>query len=351
VIKRVAWLALLTAALGCGSLVGSPPDKEDKPRSVVLYSSVDDEVLRQVIDAFEEETNITVKLVGDTEATKTFGLVERLLGERKDPRADVWWSSEPFGTIRLSTQGVLAPYTSKAEDSIKGGWPRQWRGPDWYGFALRARVIAYNTDKLKEADVPHTLRELTDPRWEGRLGMARPQFGTTRGHISALTAKWGEQQTASWLLKMKRNKIRLFDGNASAVRAVARGEIDLCLTDTDDVWSAQRNGWPVGLVYETVDPPNRDKMPSFGSLMLPSTVGLVAGGPNPDEAGELIDFLLSERVERMMAESDSHNYPIRPDLAEEFSKYAVPHPARIEMERVVQVMDDAMKLCRLCFGR
>lgn len=343
---RVIGLAVL--AMLCS--LGMSQPAQDADRSVVLYSSVDDAVLRQVVDAFEDETGITVKLVGDTEATKTFGLVERLLGEKDNPRADVWWSSEPFGTIRLSMQGVLAPYTSKAEDSIEGGWPSQWRGIDWYGFALRARVIAYNTDALNKDQVPTTLRELMGRQWEGRIGMAKPQFGTTRGHIATLTAIWGEQQTASWMLKLKRNKVRLFDGNASAVRAVAQGEIDLCLTDTDDVWAAQANDWSVDLVYETVDPPAVDKMPSFGSLMIPNTVALVAGAPHSDEAGELIDFLLSEKVERMLAQSVSHNVPVRPELVEEFAEYAVPHPARVEMELVAQMMDRAMELCRLCLG-
>jgi iron(III) transport system substrate-binding protein len=60
---------------------------------VVLYSSVDDFLLREVVAAFEAESGVRVRLVGDTEATKTTGLVERLLAERGRPREDVWWSS------------------------------------------------------------------------------------------------------------------------------------------------------------------------------------------------------------------------------------------------------------------
>ncbi len=72
----------------------------------------DDYLLREMIAAFEKETGIDVLEVGDTEATKTVGLYTRLVDEKDAPRADVWWSNEPFYTVRLAEQGVLEPYES-----------------------------------------------------------------------------------------------------------------------------------------------------------------------------------------------------------------------------------------------
>ena len=320
---RIAALLVVVAALvGCG-----------RGEEVVLYSSVDDYVLREVVRAFEADTGVRVRVVGDTEATKTTGLVQRLLAERGHPRADVWWSSEPFGTIRLSGEGILGPYEP---EGFGGGWPAGLCAPDatWHGFAQRSRVIVYAPARV--ADPPATLDGLTDARWRGRVGMARPQFGTMRGHMAALLERWGPERFGAWLRALKDNKVRLYDGNSSVVRAVAQGEIDLGLTDTDDVYAGQRNGWDIGLVLG-------DGGDAGIPFVMPNTAGLVRGGPNPAHARELLAFILSERVERILAESDSRNTPIRAELARELG--LEPWDAGADLAAVAGRVDEAMTLC------
>jgi iron(III) transport system substrate-binding protein len=313
-------------------------------REVVLYSSVDDYLLREIIPVFEKQTGITVKLVGDTEATKTTGLVERLTAERDHPRADVWWSSEPFGTMRLADNGVLEPYTSVAEKDFAGGWPAEYRAKDktWYGFALRGRVIAFNTKKLAKESAPQGLSELADRKWNGRIGMARPQFGTTRGQVGAMFAEAGPEAFRAWAQSLKANGVRLYDGNSSVVRAIANGEVDVGLTDTDDVYSAQSQRWPIEMV--------RSSGNTADSLAIPNTVARVRNGPNPAEAAALVDFILSETVERMLVESDSRNTPVHPKLAAEFKD---PQPAggtAPSFDAIRRAIPEALKIWDEVFG-
>lgn len=311
-------------------------------RTVVLYSSVDDFILRDLIKAFEAESGIKVRVVGDTEATKTTGLVERLLAEKDHPRADVWWSNEPFGTIRLAREGVLEAYTSPAEASIPGGWPAAYRGADktWYGFGLRARTIVYNSKKLKPEQVPRSVAELAQPAWKGRVGLARPQFGTTRGQMGALCAA-DAAAYRDWVKGLRANRVRLYDGNSAVVKGVALGEIDVGLTDTDDVYGGEREGWPVAMA----------PLGSPGGLALPNTIGKAKGAPHASEAAALIDFALSERVERMLAESEAHNAPIHPALAKEFARYALPEGARTDFAAIEAKVTEAMSIWDEVFGQ
>ncbi len=274
---------------------------------MVLYTSCDDYLLRDIIPPFEKESGIHVLIVGDTEATKTTGLVQRLLDEKDRPRADVWWSNEPFGSVRLAREGVLEAYTSAAEKAMPGGWPGTLRAKDgtWYGFACRARAIVYNLKRVGESQVPASPEDLADPKWKGRIGMARPQFGTTRGHLGALYLSLGKDRFRAWLEALKANGVRLYDGNSTVVRAAAQGEIDAGLTDTDDVYAGQHESWPVAL--STGPHP----------LVLPNTVGRVRGGPHPAEGAALIDFLLGPRVDRALAASDAKMTPVRKPIAEE----------------------------------
>src|SRR5690606_15422723 len=113
---------------------------------------------------------------------------------------------------------------------------------------------------------------------------------------AAIAHEHGPDALRAWLRAMAANGVRLYDGNATIVRAIAHGEIDLGLTDTDDVWAAQRNGWPVAMVFERRDEPapsDPAALFSRGPLLIPNTIALVRGGPNPDAARRLVDFLLS----------------------------------------------------------
>lgn len=336
-------------AAGTESGAGAGPATPVVAGEVVLYSSADDALLKQVVAAFEAATGVRVRAAGDTEATKTTGLVERLLEEAASPKADVWWSSEPFGTVRLAGAGVLEPYESaSAEASVEGGWPRRLRGVDasgavvWYGFAQRARVIAYSTDRVGEGRAPRVLAALASAEWAGRVGLADPRFGTTRGHMGVLLQRWGEAAFGAWIGELGAGGARVYDGNASVVRAIWQGEIDVGLTDTDDVWAAQRNGWPVGFVYEVAD--EQALPPSLGPLLLPNTVGLVRGGPHPAAGRRLVDFLLSESCERLMAESESRNVPVSPTVAAEFPELAVPDALLVNFSDAAERVPRAVEM-------
>ena len=100
-------------------------------------------------------------------------------------------------------------------------------------------MIAFNTNRVSRVNVPTKLRDLTDDKWRGKVGMARPQFGTTRTQIAALVALHGLAATREWLQAMQDNGIKLYDGNSGVVTALRNGEIEVGLTDTDDVWARQ----------------------------------------------------------------------------------------------------------------
>jgi iron(III) transport system substrate-binding protein len=274
---------------------------EDKKPTVVLYTSCDDYLLRDIIPVFEKESGISVLIVGDTEATKTTGLVQRVIDEKDHPRADVWWSNEPFGTIRLAHEGLLAPYVSRTQQGAVGmtPWPKGFRGAreTWYGFSVRARALAFNSKRISAESAPHSLKALIRPEWKGRVGMARPQFGTTRGELGALHLAEGDDGFRAWVKGMHDNGVRLYDGNSTVVRALASGEIDVGLTDTDDVLAGQHEGWPV----ESVPVPG---------MLIPNTVGLVHGAPHQDQAAALIDFLISPRVEYILEKSIAGLQPV-----------------------------------------
>ena len=347
VVCRLALVAMFAIwNMGCGR----SGDATAASERVVLYSSVDAEFLRAAVAELERTTGLDIDVVTDTEATKTFGLVQRVLSERDRPRADVWWSSEPFGTMRLAQAGVLAPWSSELEDE-PAEWINASRGVTWRGFAARGRVLVYASDRLDVADVPTTLGELTDPRWRGRVAIARPQFGTTRGHMAALLDRWGPEAFEAWLVALRDNGARVYDSNSTVVREVALGAVDLALTDTDDVYASQVAGRDVDLVHVGSGlVGEHGTAGEAGPVVLPNTVAMIANAPNPEAAQVLARAIRSPEIERLLARSASRNTPLHTTAAAEFPALAIPDPLVVNLEAVFAAEGEALAIVHRVFG-
>ena len=325
------WIAAMVLV---GTLVSCAKKSEPQAGQVVLYCSVDQAVAEPIIAAFEEASGIDVLARFDTEAAKTVGLVQRLRAEKAAPVADVFWSSEIFYTIRLAREGLFVSYQDEQSET----WPATLRDPNhlWHGFALRARVIGYHTARVTEP--PRSLEEVLDPQWKGRVVMATPEFGTTGGDVTSWFVHYGPDRAKAILRGLKANGIRLVEGNSTAVRMVATGQADVCFTDTDDIYAAQRNGWPLDMV-----PLNQAGQ---GNLAIPNTAALIKHGPNTKNARELMAFLLSDTLERYMAQSDSHNSPVHASLFEDFTAYHLKTPLEINYEPIADQLTDAIQTAR-----
>ena len=129
-----------------------------------------------ILNEFELKTGIKVKTMYDTEATKTVGLVNRLIAEKNNPQCDVFWNNEIIRTIVLKKKDVLSSYNSPSASDI----PNEFRDPEnyWTGFAARARVIIYNTTLVKENEAPTSLFDFLDKKWDKRFVVSYPIFGT-----------------------------------------------------------------------------------------------------------------------------------------------------------------------------
>jgi len=141
-----SYLKYIVAALLILLVFGTYMVLRDKPREVVIYTSVDQVFSEPILDRFQEETGIIVKAVYDVEAAKTTGLVNRLIAEKGNPLWDVWWNGEIAQTVLLKNKGILTPYFSPEAASI----PNEYIDPEnyWTGFGGRARVCLVNTELL-----------------------------------------------------------------------------------------------------------------------------------------------------------------------------------------------------------
>jgi iron(III) transport system substrate-binding protein len=284
---------MTVAVSGCGG-------RDRSAREVTAYVSADRPFSEPIMQEYQRRTGVRVNVVYDTEETKSTGLANRLIAEKGRPQADVFWSNEPVRTLVLKSRAVLAPYRSPAAQGIADTFKD--RDGYWTGFSARLRVIVYNTTKVVPTDAPRSVFDLTDPRWKGQVAIADPRFGSTSFHVAALYAEIGDERGDAFFRKLKANDVKVVDGNSVVRDMVARGDVSVGLTDTDDVNVAIEAKQPVAMIL-----PDRD---GIGVPVMPNMVSLVAGAPHPDEGRRLIDYLLSPEVERRLAESEAVQIPL-----------------------------------------
>ncbi len=304
----IAGLAIAIGGCGGGS-------------TVVVYSALDEEFARPVLEAYAKRAGVDLLPKFDVESTKTVGLTNLIVAEAARPRCDVFWNNEILNTIRLGRKGLLAPI----RPAHAGEVPATFKAKDgtWYGFAARARVLLVNTEVVPEGDRPKGLADLIEPRWKGRVGIAKPLAGTTATHAACLFAAWGDQKAMAYFRDLKSNGVRVFGGNKDVARAVGSGEIAFGLTDTDDAMGEILAGRPVAIVYPDREPD------ALGTLFIPNVLAVLKGAPHPRQAEALVDHLLSPEVEATLAEGPSAQIPLLTS-----SKAT----ARVETPRTVHAM-------------
>ncbi|HET9786841.1 MAG TPA: extracellular solute-binding protein, partial [Pyrinomonadaceae bacterium] len=302
---------LITFTLVVPLVVGACTGRQGSPNSqsgakapsaeVTVYVSTDRVFSEPILTNYEQKTGTKVNAVYDTEETKSTGLANRLLAEKNNPQADVFWSNEPVRTLVLKKRGVLSPYKSPNADGI----PPTFRDPEsyWTGFSARSRVIVYNTNLVKPDEAPKSVIDLANPRWKAQVAIADPRFGSTSFHVAALYAELGDERADEFFRKLKANDVKIVSSNSVVRDMVARGEVKVGLTDTDDVNVALEDKQPVAMIF-----PDHDGM---GVPVMPNMVSMIAGAPHAEAAKNLIDYLLSAEVERMLAQSDAVQIPLR----------------------------------------
>jgi iron(III) transport system substrate-binding protein len=268
-------------------------------RTVIVYVSEDQVFSEPILKDFERETGITVKSVFDTEESKSTGVTNRLIAEKENPQADVYWANEPVRAEALKQRGVSTAYLSASAEGIAD----QFKDPDhyWTGFSARARVLLVNArSTIKSVGV----MSYTDPTAKGRAAIANPLFGTTTDYVAALFTIWGDERAKIFMNDMKKNGVKVTISNGESTDFVATGQVDFSLVDSDDAVNTKKQGKPVEMIYPDQDPNG------IGVLILPNAVALIKGAPHEENGKRLIDYLLSKETERKLAFADCAQIPL-----------------------------------------
>jgi len=265
-----------------------------------LYSSRHYQTDEALYGDFTKATGIKINRIEAGEDA----LIERIRNEGERSPADVLITVDAGRLWRAEQLGFFQPVKSAVLDARV---PASYREPTglWFGFSLRARVIAYNKAKLKAADFP-TYESLADPKWKGRICMRSSTNMYNLSLMGAMIDHLGEQKAQAWAQGVRDNLAREpKGGDTDQLKSVAAGECDVTISNQYYYARLLRSAKPderetgerVGIVF-----PNQA---SWGTHVNISGAGVMKHAPNREAAVKFLEYLASDAAQRYFAEGNN----------------------------------------------
>ena len=180
---------------------------------------------------FTETTGIKINRVDADDA----GIVARLKAEGSASPADVILLVDAARMASADTQGLFKPMKSNKLDTAIPANLRATatkEGVTWTGFSTRARVIVFDPNRVKAADVA-TYEQLADPKLKGMLCTRSGSHPYNLSLFATTVERLGGAKGEAWLKGMVANMARApKGGDTDQVRAVASGECGVAITNT-----------------------------------------------------------------------------------------------------------------------
>ncbi|MBI2954122.1 MAG: iron ABC transporter substrate-binding protein [Chloroflexi bacterium] len=282
-------MGVLIAAVACTG--------QASQNTLTIYSGRNEGLVGSLLQQFAKETGTEIQVrYGDTAE-----LVATILEEGDNSPADVFFAQDAGALGALSQVGRFRGLP----DSIIKKVDERFRSPkgEWVGLSGRARVVAYNTNTLKESDLPDSILSFTDPKWKGKIGWA-PQNGSFQAFVTALRVTDGEAGASAWLEGIKKNEPKTYANNIAIVDAVGKGEIEAGFVNHYYLYTFLRErgeSFPVRNYHPRAG--------GSGAMVNVAGIGMLKTARNPQLAERFIGFLLANEAQQYFAK-ETFEYPM-----------------------------------------
>ncbi|MBW0114381.1 extracellular solute-binding protein [Pseudonocardia sp. KRD-169] len=296
--RTIALLTVGAALVACGGAPAPAPATAAEGDGVLtIYSGRNEELVGPLIAQLEAAVGTPVEV----RYGSTGEMAAQLLEEGADSPADLFFAQDAGALGAVAGAGLLAPLPA---DVLEPALER-YRATDstWVATSARARVVAYNTALVPEADLPTSLDALLDPRWAGQIGIA-PSNASWLSFVTGLRLIRGEDGARQWLTAFAAQNPQRFDGNGAVVDAVAAGTVAAGLVNHyylfEKIAELDPATYPVRNHYVANDP--------LG-LVNVAGVGVTAAADDQGPALEAVRYLLSAEGQQYLVDRTAE-YPV-----------------------------------------
>lgn len=325
---------LSLAVLISGVLFSCSSDQE----VINVYSGRHYQSDEDLFREFTRQTGIKVNLIkADTDQ-----LIKRLELEGSNSPADLFITADAGRLTQSMELGLLQPFDSEFITSTVPVHLRD-RNNYWTGFSQRARVIVYHKERVNPQELS-TYEDLADSRWKGRILVRSSHNHYNQTLMASIVAHLGPDEAARWARALVDNMAQRPSGNdRDQVKAIAAGIGDIAIVNT----------YYMGLLLHSPNAEERNIAQQMG-IFFPnqndrgthvniSGIALTANAPNKAHAERLMEFLLSEPAQQVLA-NENFEYPVNPGVIwpEQLQSWGTFQPDTLPLDQLGGHLKQAM---------
>jgi iron(III) transport system substrate-binding protein len=301
-------LALLVTALVVGDVSAQAPIEGELTLITPVSKFIHDAALKAFADYAKERWGVTVKVNAIPAGTPVaYGRIVEWKGK---PEADIFWGGESALFEKLAEQKLLqkVEISREAWDSIPAsiGKPKPIPLKDkdgfWVGTALEPYGIVYHPKKIQRLGLPEPKEwdDLLNPKLKGEVAQCAPtRSSSSNATYEVILSMYGEDKGWQWLKKLSENTGHFTARSRDVPTVVAKGEYSAGFAVPSYMAFEEKLA---GFDIKYVAPKN--------SFVTPEPMAILAGSRNPRAARAFIEFLLTERGQRVFMERGL--FPITP---------------------------------------
>lgn len=249
---------------------------------VVLYTSESADQVNEMKADFEKlYPGVTVEVF----RSGTGPVIAKLQAEMQggDVQADLIWFADIAFFNGLIAKDKLVGYESPSAKDLPANF--KYSGGKAYEVRQIFNVVAYNTKTVKDA--PKSWKDLANAAYKGKIGMASPLYS---GAAFSTMGTLVNMKEFGWKYyeDLKGLDVKVEQGNGGVANKLASGEYAMVSVVDFMVRNAKNQGSPVEHIW-----------PAEGAILIPTPVGILKDGKNPEAAKLFVDYLLSEAGQKL----------------------------------------------------
>lgn len=304
-LKRILLLIAPFLLFACGN-----KDKTESEQQIVnVYTHRHYDTDKILFKQFEEETGIKVNVIN----ASADELITRMQNEGKDSPADVLITVDAGRLHKAKESGLLQPVESSI---LTKNVPSHLKDNEdyWYGLTKRARLIAYDKNKVNPKDIANYW-DLTNEKFKGQVLVRSSSHIYNQSLLASFIAHFPDSNYAeNWAAGIVKNMARKPAGSdKDQIKAIAAGLGDVAIV----------NSYYYGMMVSSDDKSEKDATANV-SIVFPnqdgrgthinvSGAGVAKYSKHKANAIKFIEFLTSKKAQGIFSQSN-YEYPVNPEV-------------------------------------
>lgn len=279
-------------------------DQGNIKETLNIYSDRHYPIDDTIYATFERLHNVKINLVKG----KSEDLLSRLNKEGDATKADLLITADAGRLVQAKKANLLKPFPEFDNLSVVDNHLKDV-DLNWIALTKRARIIVFSKERVDQNELS-TYEALTDNKWKNRISVRSKENVYNQSLLASLIVNIGSEKAEKWVKGMVENMARPPKGNdRDQVKYIYSGGADIAIVNTyyigkmleSDDENERKAAESVGVFF-----PNQDDR---GAHINISGVGLVKSSKKDSLASQLINFLLSEEMQKHYAHAN-YEYPV-----------------------------------------